>query len=256
MATEHPLRDAGLALSLLTAIPTRAGWPEDGRVQSAAWFPAVGLLLGIAGYGAAKLAALAGGALRAPLVVAGCIVVAWALVTRLLHWDGLADVADGFWGSHDTARRLEIMSDSHTGAFGATVLSLTAILQVAAIAAILSASHESVLIVVPAFARFSATMAAWLGKPARPGGLGRSVMGAPTPLSLAIVGLTVAIAFAVLWFGFGVTGAVLGGLGMLLALAIPHVLSERFGGVTGDVMGASVLLTETVLLVAFVLAVV
>jgi adenosylcobinamide-GDP ribazoletransferase len=35
-----------------------------------------------------------------------------------LHEDGLADCADGFWGGHDAARRLEIMKDSRIGAYG------------------------------------------------------------------------------------------------------------------------------------------
>ncbi len=47
----HPLRDAGLAISLLTVLPTRARMPDDGTVpQVAGWFPAVGLLLGAAAY--------------------------------------------------------------------------------------------------------------------------------------------------------------------------------------------------------------
>jgi cobalamin synthase len=61
------------------------------------------------------------------------------------------------------------------------------------------------------------------------------------------------IVAAVCWVAFGVIGIALFGFGVLVALAVPHLLATRFGGVTGDVLGASVLLTETALFVAFAL---
>ena len=252
MAEQRPLRDAGLALSLLSVIPTRARWPE-GRTQVAGWFPAVGVLYGICGYGLIKLADLAGVTQRAPYVVAALVVAVWGLGSRLLHWDGLADVADGFWGSHEPVRRLEIMADSHTGAFGATAVAFIALLEVAAIGAIASTPHELPLLLVPVLSRFSATAAAWLGTPARPRGLGRSVLGHPTTLALIVGVAPLAGAIAGMWIGFHIVGLALGVFGLILAFAVPHVLSKRFGGATGDVMGASVLITEALLFAAFAL---
>lgn len=255
MSRQHPIRDAGLAISLLTVVPMRVRWPEEGGTQVAGWFPAVGWLIGLVGYGIVKLAESTTAVGHAPLVLSALVVLVWALLTRLLHYDGLADVADGYWGSHDRMRRLEIMSDSHTGAFGAAAVSLVSILLVASVAAILGAPHEAPLLIVPVFSRFAATAAAWLGKPARTGGLGHSVMGRPTLLALAIAAIALGLALYAAWLGFGVTGLSLGGFGLLLALGVPHVLSLRFGGVTGDVMGASVLITEALLFAAFALVV-
>jgi cobalamin synthase len=78
-------------------------------------------------------------------------------------------------------------------------------------------------------------------------------MGQPTVLSLAIAAVTLAGTGLGLWLGFGVVGITIGAIGVFAALAVPHVLALRFGGVTGDVMGASVLITEAVLLTAFAL---
>ena len=254
MSRWRPLRDAGLAISLMTIVPTRARMPEDGSVpQAAGWFPAVGLALGAVGYTVVKFVGLHPLRHAQPFLLAALIVAFWALATRMMHFDGLADVADGYWGSHDRVRRLEIMSDSHIGAFGASAITLVAIVEIMAIGSINFEPHELPLLLVPAIARFSATAGCWLGAPAREGGLGRSVMARPTVLgacpALAVL-LSVA---AVSWLSYGVTGAVLFAMGILLALGIPHLLARRFGGVTGDVLGASVLLTETLLFVAFAL---
>jgi len=238
VADQHPIRDAGLAVSLLSAIPTAAAWPEDGRTQVAGWFPAVGVLYGVVGYAIVKAADYLRLTPKAPYVVAAIAVIAWALLSRLLHWDGLADVADGFWGSHERLRRLEIMSDSRTGAFGAAAVTLVALLEVASVGAIVAAPHELPLLVVPVIAR-----------------LGRSVMGVPSVLAILVALLPVAGAILGMWIGFRIPGVLLGAFGVLLALAIPHVLAERFGGVTGDVMGASVLITEAILFAAVALVV-
>ena len=255
MGRQQPIRDAGLAVSLLTLVPTGALWPTGEQTQVAAWFPAVGAVFGVVGYAIVKAAEVSHVADQAPYLIAAVVVAVWALLSRLLHWDGLADVADGFWGSSDRAKRLEIMSDSHTGAFGATAVALTAVLEVAALGAIIARPHQLPVLLVPVVSRFSATAAAWLGEPARPSGLGRSVMGHPTTLALLIGVVPLAGALTGMWLGFHVAGLALGVFGLFVAFAVPHLLAQRFGGVTGDVMGASILLTETILFVAFALAV-
>ncbi len=254
MPRPHPFRNALLAVSLLTAVPTRVDWPRDERPHVAGWFPLVGAMVGSTGYVLVKLAEQARVLRHAPFAMAALVVVVWALLTRLLHWDGLADVADGYWGSHDAARRLEIMADSHTGAFGAAAVAIVAALQVASLGSFI-VRDQSPLIVVPLIARFAATAAAWLGKPARHGGLGSTVMGPPDALSAVVCMASLSVGVALLWSGTGAMGLLLGLGGLVLALGVPHVLSMRFGGVTGDVMGASVLITESLLFFAFALAV-
>jgi adenosylcobinamide-GDP ribazoletransferase len=251
----HPIKDAGLALSLLTAIPTPATITEDSRPQVAAWFPAVGAIFGFVGWGIVHGVERLHSGTRTSFLIAALIVLAWALLSRFLHWDGLADVADGFWGSHDRERRLEIMSDSRTGAFGATAVALVALIEVTAIGAIIARPHELVVLLVPVISRFSATAGAWLGAPARPGGLGRSVIGHPNALSVLIALVPLAGVATGMWGGYDMPGLILAACGVIVALAVPHVLSSRFGGVTGDVLGASVLITETALFVAFALVV-
>lgn len=242
----RPLRDAALALSLLTVLPVRARWPEGEKPSVAGWFPLVGLLLGSGSWVLAALLALGLGE-RTPLLQAVVVVTAAALLTRFLHYDGLADVADAWWGGDTPVRRREIMKDSATGAFGATALGLCLIAQVASVEALILAGALWCLPVAHVSARFAATFAAWLGVPASPG-LGAAVSGRPDVASGLAATIGLAAVTVVAWAGGGVAGLALAGLGIILALGVPHVIASRMGGVTGDVMGASVVIVEVLVL--------
>lgn len=264
----RPLRDAALAFTLLSVAPVRVGWRAQERPDIAGWFPLVGAALGGLAAGALWAVCALGGALgitsappgdlvtRLAWPLAVLLVAAWALASRLLHWDGLADTADGLGGAHDPAARREIMSDSATGAFGVTAVVFVALLQTASLAGLLgsgpdgSAALYAVIVVTPVIGRLAATFSCWLGTPAKPGGLGASTMGRPrVPGALATISVLGGCA-VLLWVAAG--GMWLGWFagGIVAAAVIPHLIAARVGGVTGDTMGASVLLTEAVVLLA------
>ena len=130
-----------LAVQFFTRLPVTgrlAAWvgysPEMLRA-SAAHFPGVGWLVAAVACGVYALlfAALAGGP-GAALVAAVFSAAATAWLTGGLHEDGLADVADGLGGSLDRSRALEIMKDSHIGAFGCIALVLALLAKVALLA--------------------------------------------------------------------------------------------------------------------------
>lgn len=247
MSGSHPLRDAALALSLLTVVPTGISWPKVGRVAVAGWFPVVGFALGGLAWAATRFVPATFLAEKSYLV-AVALVVWFAVVSRFLHHDGLADVADAWWGASTPERRLEIMRDTATGAFGATALALCVVVQVVSLGEVLEARGLWVLLVVPTLARLAATFAAWLGKPAREGGLGRSVMGGPDVFSGGVAALVVSAVLVIGWNAAGLVGIAFVAAGIVASLVIPHLIASRMGGVTGDVMGASVIVVETLLL--------
>jgi cobalamin synthase len=78
-------------------------------------------------------------------------------------------------------------------------------------------------------------------------------MGRPSAVGIAAAVVVVAVGAGGVIYGYGGQGIVFAALSFLIAAAVPHLLSKRFGGVTGDVMGASVLVTETLLFVMFAL---
>src|SRR2546427_671532 len=103
------------ALAFLTILPVRPRGDPAALGRAAAWFPAVGALVGLAAGGAWVAAEPALGS-----AVAGVLaLVVLVVLTGALHQDGLADCADGLGVRGDRARRLAVMRDPSIGAFGA-----------------------------------------------------------------------------------------------------------------------------------------
>jgi adenosylcobinamide-GDP ribazoletransferase len=195
----------------------------------------------------------------------GILVVAtWGILTRFLHWDGLADAADGLLGSFGAARRLEIMRDSRIGAFGAAAMLFAALSQAAAIGSLVSVGAWWPLIAAPVVARAAVVLAAWTIPPARTEGLGltasirKATFGRRAVAALPVLLLVGPLAADTLlgpagWSVFSM-GAVLVVMD-LAAIGIPPLLARGVGGVTGDLHGATIVLVETVTLVAAALVV-
>ncbi len=247
-----------LALGFLTIVPARVGASRPGDLgRAAAWFPVVGLILGIALSAAQWLFAQ----WFAPALAGGLTVALWAALTGGLHLDGLADCGDGLLAAAPPERRLEIMRDPRLGAFGGLSLALFLILKVLAAGA---------LPVLPLFSFqpniwqpmgwlpfgplvVAAVTARWLLLPigqqrgARPGGLGADFAVGLRPASFVVAGAVMAAVTA------------LGGLRALVAVAAAHLVAwlilqvarRRLGGVTGDILGLTVELAELAALLVY-----
>lgn len=130
-----------LAVQFFTRLPVTGrladwvGYSPEMQRASAAHFPGVGWLVALVAGGVYALlwTALAGNP-GAALVAAVFSTAATVWLTGGLHEDGLADVADGLGGSLDRNRALQIMKDSHIGAFGSLALVLALLAKVALLA--------------------------------------------------------------------------------------------------------------------------
>ena len=247
------LRALGNAFALLTVIPARYS-EQVAPDRMSAWFPLVGLLLGSVVLGVGW--ALPDSMYSHPaslLLAAAIIVAALASITRGMHWDALADVSDGWWGGHTPERRREIASDSHTGAFGVAGVVFVALIQTTALAELLASPMLAAIPLVFSLSRFAATVAAWWGRPAKTTGLGSAVSAHPDVASVivALISVAAVIALTVALDAFATAHWVTVALLAVIAAALPFVISRRFGGTTGDVMGASIILVETIGLTTF-----
>ena len=108
------------ALQFLTILPIRRGFTNEQIGQATAYFPIVGLIIGLVLAGINFV--LSG--LLPSAVVNIFLIVALAVFSGALHLDGLADTFDGMAGHRTAEERLKIMKDSRIGGFGAVGLAL------------------------------------------------------------------------------------------------------------------------------------
>jgi adenosylcobinamide-GDP ribazoletransferase len=210
--------------------------------RSVAFFPVVGLVLGLV---LAGLAALLGGALPST-VLAVLLIAALAGLTGGLHIDGLADTFDALGGGRgDRQRMLDLMRDSRIGAHGAAALVLGLLLKVFALAAVLQRRDLTLVLLFPAIGRWAVTPWIVLHPYARAEGLGRAFNGEARAREVAIA--TVIVAAAVLLLGPRLIAPALGALAAAALFAL--WLRRRLGGLTGDVYGATIELAEATALV-------
>jgi adenosylcobinamide-GDP ribazoletransferase len=238
------ITDLAVAIAFFTRLPLRPAGPVDGAaVARASWCaPLVGALIG----------ALAGLAYWAayrlnlpPFVCAALAVAAGMLLTGGLHEDGLADTADGL-GGETRERALDIMRDGRIGAYGTCALVICLALRIGTLADLpraalvawaLVGAHAAARAVLPAFMR--------LVPPARADGLSATA-GAPSRERAAVAA---AIGVGLLWIALGFRSALIALALMLIgALVMARLARRRFGGQTGDVLGAVEQVCETLVL--------
>src|SRR3990167_5989446 len=112
-----------IALQFLTRIPVKIKDKTEDRDYgySMAWFPTVGLILGLILALVFKLAIV----LFNPAIAVVLAITAYMFLTGALHIDGLSDACDGLYGGKgDKIKTLEIMKDSRIGTIGALALVL------------------------------------------------------------------------------------------------------------------------------------
>ena len=234
-----------LALRFLTVISVRSTVEITSKAlaRSMAWFPLVGLLIGL----------ILGGIWYAmsfvfpPLLVSLLIVMTLAIITRGLHLDGLSDTLDGLGGGYTKERRLEIMKDSHIGAFGVIGIIFAILMKMMAISELPETSRLLVLVIFPMMSRFSMVLVAWKCPYARKeGGLGKDYVESVDSRAVIFAGasaLVVSLLLVSYW------GLMLFLSVVFISLILAWFFLRALGGVTGDVLGAVNELTEISVLV-------
>ncbi len=238
-----------MMLSFFTRIPVRAldGIDEAAYRKGIKYLPVIALLLGAAAGAVSLLGIWIDRYLAAFLTL-----LVYLLLTGGLHLDGLADTMDAFCAGRDREKTLAILRDSRIGAFGALAL---AVLVAGDTVALGSAGRAAWLF--PLAGRTTALLAAKCFPCARPGGLGQwFIDGVKTAhivfalvlyiVAAAVIGMDLkymefdAVRFAVTAGSFLVAAGV--------TLLVVRRFSRRIGGITGDIVGFSIEMSQFVFL--------
>jgi len=250
----HRLADLGATLRFFSRLPLPQLGPLDDTgalpvlPRAAAMVPLAGFLIALPAAIVGAIAAVTG----LPNLIVGLLVVT-ALVTPTgaLHEDGLADSADGLIGGSTVEKRLAIMKDSRIGTFAGLALILMTLIRASAYGALFATPAVGCVVVLAGGAVSRLMMTAlWAALPnARPDGLAAR-LGQPDRRAVAIgVGITVILAAPV--------AGLIGPWAALTAIALAGAMAYAFGclalakigGQTGDILGATQVLSEATFLI-------
>lgn len=252
---------AAVAVQFLTRIPIRfRTWPSAPCLGHASlYYPAVGLLLGLALYLAALFLSLS------PFTGLNTLLVLtlWVLLTGALHLDGFADALDAWAGGRgDPQRTLALMREPTSGPFAIVGLYLLLGLKTCALYAWLhlyqQQPHLSYLvafIIAPLGARLILPWLLVTYPYARAQGIASHFLQHPPSQStlgtvslVYCLGIFCLLGFSYCWYLAGaacIAAAALAWLSQRSAQAVTKAL----GGLTGDLLGASVEILETLILI-------
>ncbi len=254
-----------LALQFLTILPVkvRGTLTEKDISGSVKFFPVAGAFQGLL----AVCATLVSVNFFSSEITSGLVLLTFIVSNGGFHLDGLADTFDALAvkssGDHalDRDRKLSIMKDSTTGAIGVIAIVMIILLKFLFLNNLLNTSQPDssyvFLFFMPVFSKWTMVAVMYHGNPARQDGLGKMFidninLGKVIFASLSLVLFYAAAYMLYLHKAYGTASIIL----FFVLFAIFYIFSilsakffkKRFGGLTGDTLGAAGEISEILFL--------
>ena len=183
------------------------------------------------------------------LITSLLFVASLAIITGIHHNDGLADFADGLMTRGTKERKLKAMKDLTTGSAG--IVSIVLYIAGAIIAISLTSGYElfKIILLSEILAKFSMVLMASLGNSA--------AVGSNSPfMQFMNDKKRLAVAFAITILPFLIIGETSGlivfAVGIVITMFMVGLSTRSFGGITGDVLGATNEISRLASLLIFV----
>ena len=226
-----------VAFAMYSKLPMpRVDWEEKALSWALCWFPLVGAVIGAALYGWMALAEF--------LHIGSALFAAVALLLPIafsggIHLDGFCDTCDALSSHQSRERKLEILKDSHTGAFAIICCGLYLLVFFGAWCEVELTERTAVVLALgPVLSRSLSGFFAVNMPNARGTGMLATFTG---PMDRFKADLALEVWVAMSGAAIAVTSPVEGGaalVGALLVCLYYWAMSKKqFGGVTGDLAG-------------------
>ncbi|NJL81377.1 MAG: adenosylcobinamide-GDP ribazoletransferase [Richelia sp. RM2_1_2] len=215
--------------------------------QVARFAPAIGLIIG----GILGLFDIVANFLEVPVFTrSALVVVSWIAITGGLHLDGAMDTADGL-AVMDKERRLEVMSDSATGAFGAMAAIILVLLKTVALIDI-QENRWLILMAACGWARWGQILAIARYDYLKPTGKGafhkQAIRSYKDVLPSVLLLLSLSAVMLLFDQSYLLLAIAIAFTGSTFAFLTGAWFNHKLGGHTGDTYGAVVEWTEALFL--------
>jgi len=234
-------------IAFLTILPVGMG--ADGFYQAAKYmplYPIVGAMIGLlAGIFAWVIFPIL------PSMIVGMLVLGFVLlITGCHHTDGLLDFGDAVMCHGSPREKIKVMHDPATGAGGLSLGLVVMVTTALSIAELNRALIIPVLIASETAAKFAMTLQAWAGKSAHEG-MNRPFIRSMHERKWRSLRLAVAfvLVLSVSIIALQTVGVLVVAAASCAAIVMLIIATRQFGGVTGDVMGATNDITRLVSLI-------
>ena len=238
------LKQIGSVFSFLTIIPTSNSDLKK-ITKNMFLFPIVGIVIGLVigslGYGLSLY--------LEPIVVSLIVVASLAVITGIHHTDGLADFSDGLMTKGTKEKKRKAMKDLSVGSAGIFSIVLYAIGMIIALSFSSGMDLFKIILLSEIMAKFSMVLMAGLGNSASIGSNSPFMDSMKDKKRLLIAGIITIIPLIVIG---EMNGLIVFASGIILTMFLVGLSTKSFGGITGDVMGASNELTRLSSLLIFV----
>lgn len=226
-----------IAFSMYSKIPMpQSQWSRENMRYALGFFPMVGLVIGLLVWAVAELFESLGTA-QGQLFRVSVLTVLPVLISGGIHLDGFLDVSDAMSSWQERDRRLEILKDSHAGAFAIICCAVYFVLYAGAVSLIEARTFQPLIFVYVMLRSVSGLSIVCL-KLAKNTGLAATFSDGASKkvIRVWLSGYLILCAGAMCWQNLAL-GVLCAGVVLLVFLYFRHMVYRYFGGINGDMAG-------------------
>lgn len=245
-------------LQFLTRISIKKDIGYDPHMERGiVYFPVVGAIIGLLLFVGFRAFNWLFSGIDNIYLLATLILILELIITGGLHMDGFGDTFDGFFSYRSKDRILEIMRDPRLGTNGLLAIVALVVLKIVAMATLIAYNLAVYLIFMPIVGRLAGVFLTYKTRPARENGMGNMFIGKCSTSALVLASLFTALSAIAIEYLIGFKTYIFIYLYLIGSMVLIFVLSrlliglsyKRIDGITGDLLGCVIEISEVVFLI-------